>query len=204
MGSPNDLIYIKTTYPTANGPVLEIGCKYNDTGFKKFFKNQGIEYVGTDIEESGPIDPFKPDKGQVDVVCDLTASKNPLPKNHFDLVICCSVMEHVPNPWVMAEKISELVKPGGKLYIAVPWVWKYHGYPKDYYRFTHSAIEYLYPNFTWGNFAWSSTSADDIEFQEMDRISERKMIIADYNEAGRKTKKYIKYLSINMLGTKNA
>ena len=106
MGSPNDLIYIQTTYPTANGPVLEIGCKYNDTGFKKFFTNQGIEYIGTDIEESSPVDPLKPGKGQVDVVCDLTASENPLPKNYFDLVICCSVMEHVPNPWIMAEKIS--------------------------------------------------------------------------------------------------
>jgi hypothetical protein len=62
MGSPNDLIYIQTTYPTANGPVLEIGCKYNDTGFKKFFKNQGVEYVGTDIEESSPVDPLKPNK----------------------------------------------------------------------------------------------------------------------------------------------
>ena len=152
--------------------------------------------VGVDVDDDTGTD--------VDVVCDLTAAENPLPKNHFDLVICCSVMEHVPNPWVMAEKISELVKPGGKLYIAVPWVWKYHGYPKDYYRFTHSAIEYLYPNFTWDNFAWSSTSADDIQWQEMDKISERKMIIADHDEAGRKTKKYIKYLSINMLGTKNA
>lgn len=27
MGSPNDLIYIQKTYPKANGPVLEIGCK---------------------------------------------------------------------------------------------------------------------------------------------------------------------------------
>jgi SAM-dependent methyltransferase len=198
MGSPNDLIYIKTVCPTVTGSVLEVGARENSTGFRGYFasneKPMVTEYVGTDIE-SGT---------DVDVVCDLTAPENPLPKNHFDLVICCSVMEHVPNPWVMAEKISELVKPGGKLYIAVPWVWKYHGYPKDYYRFTHSAIEYLYPSFTWGNFAWSSTSADDIQFQEMDRISERKMIIADYDEAGKKTKKYIKYLSINMLGTKNA
>jgi SAM-dependent methyltransferase len=204
MGSPNDLIYIQKTYPVAQGPVLEIGCKYNNTGFKKFFKNQGVEYVGTDIEESSPYDPLNPDQRQVDVVCDLTAPENPLHKNYFDLVICCSVMEHVPRPWVMAEKISELVRPGGKLYVAVPWVWKYHGYPKDYYRFTHTAIEYLYPNFSWGNFAWSSISAGDIEFQEMTHITERKMIITDCALDGTTKNKYIKYLSINMLGTKNA
>ena len=204
MGSPNDLIYIQTTYPAANGPVLEVGCKYNSTEFRKFFENQKVEFVGTDIEESELINPAKPWKGRVDIVCDLTAPENPLPKNYFDLVICCSVMEHVPNPWVMAEKISELVRPGGKLYIAVPWVWKYHGYPKDYYRFTHTAIEYLYPSFTWGNFAWSSTSEGDIQWQEMDQITERKMIIADHSPDGTKTNKYIKYLSINMLGTKNA
>jgi hypothetical protein len=88
--------------------------------------------------------------------------------------------------------------------IAVPWVWKYHGYPKDYYRFTHTAIEYLYPSFTWDKFAWSSTSEGDIQFQEMDQITERKMIIAEHSPDGKKTNKYIKYLSINMLGTKNA
>jgi SAM-dependent methyltransferase len=196
MGSPNDLIYIEKTYPKPEGPVLEIGCKYNRTGFRGFFENQGLEFKGTDIEEGDENNP-------VDYVCDLTARKNSLPKNYFDLVICCSVMEHVPNPWVMAEKISEVVKPGGKLYIAVPWVWKYHGYPKDYYRFTHSAIEYLFPQFSWSNFAWSSTSAGDIQWQDMQAITDRKYAFNEFDEHGVKIKKYLKYLSINMLGTKN-
>jgi hypothetical protein len=38
----------------------------------------------------------------------------------------------------------------------------------------------------------------------MDQITERKMIIAEHSPDGKKTNKYIKYLSINMLGTKNA
>ena len=92
MGSPNDLLYIKKVVGKLNGSILEVGARHNSTGFRKYFTepcdecqhNNQVEYFGTDLE-AGP---------DVDFVCDLTASVNPLPKNYFDLVLCCSVMEH--------------------------------------------------------------------------------------------------------------
>jgi SAM-dependent methyltransferase len=191
MGSPNDVVYLKTVYPNAKGPVLEIGSKI--VSVSEFRENYtGVEYVGVDLEEGAG----------VDVVCDLTKDDHPLPKNYFDLVICCSVMEHVPNPWVMAEKISELVRPGGKLYINSPWVWKYHKYPDDYYRYSFKAIEFLFPEFQWSKYAYSTELPDSIEFVERDSDFDRRRAFIETRADG-STKKYLPYSMINMFGTKN-
>lgn len=194
MGSPNDLIYLQEVLPNPSGKVLEIGARENSTGFRTFYKPLVEEYVGTDLVEGT----------DVDVVCDLTLANNPLPKNYFDLVICCSVMEHVPNPWILAKNISDLVRPGGNLYICVPWAWKYHPYPEDYYRFSFRAIEYLYPTFNWNRYAYTTENKGDFRWVDKNGISDRKMVYALHDERGVKIKKYISYLLINMLGTKIA
>lgn len=193
MGSPNDLIYIKETCPRVDGAILEIGARENTTGFRTYFSDKCTEYIGTDLVEGH----------DVDIVCDLMNFDNPLPKNYFDLVICCSVMEHVPAPWILADNISNLVRPGGKLYICVPWSWRYHPYPEDYYRFSFRAIEYLYPDFTWDRYAYSTENEGDIKWVEKSAISDRKMVYALHDDSGRKIKKYLSYLLINMIGTKN-
>ena len=193
MGSPNHLIYLETVLPNFNGKVLEVGANNNKFRHKGYFQNLGAEYTGTDLVP-GP---------DVDVDCDLTQDDNPLPKNHFDLVMCCSVMEHVPNPWDMARCISALVAPGGKLYISVPWVWRYHAYPDDYYRFTFSAIEYLFPNFTWSNFAYSTELSGDIRWIQRGEVGrDNKWAYKHVRDDGQ-VKKYLPYLMIDLLGTKN-
>jgi|TARA_B110000503_G_scaffold29559_1_gene47485 SAM-dependent methyltransferase len=187
MASPNDLLYVKTVCPDIVGPILEVGSlDISVASFRNYFLEK--DFTGTDIEE-GP---------GVDVVCDLTDNNNPLPKNHYNFVICCSVFEHIPNPWVMADVISTLVKPGGSLYMNCPWVWRYHKYPDDYYRYSFKAIEYLFPQFTWSNHAYSTELPDTISFVNRDSDFDR----------GRaeiiNQKKYLPYSIINMLGTKNA
>ena len=191
MGSPNDIVYLKKVYPNANGPVLEIGSKI--VSVSEFRKNYTtVEYVGVDLEEGDG----------VDVVCDLTKDNHPLPKNYFDLVICCSVLEHTPTPWLMANILSDLVRPGGKLYINSPWVWKYHKYPDDYYRYSFKAIEFLFPKFQWSHYAYSTELSDSIEFVERDSDFDRRRAFIETQEDG-SVKMYLPYSMINMLGTKN-
>lgn len=192
MGSPNDIVYLKTVYPKANGPVLEIGSKI--VSVSEFRENyQDVEYVGVDLED-GP---------GVDVICDLTKKDNSLPKHYFDLVICCSVLEHTPTPWLMSKTISNLIAPGGKLYINSPWVWKYHKYPDDYYRYSFKAIESLFPDFQWSHYAYSTELPDSIEFVERDSDFDRRRAFIETREDG-SIKKYLPYSMINMFGIKNA
>lgn len=182
MGDINQIIYGRKHLPKG-GRVLEVGSK--DYGSTSSFRDvlDADEYVGLDVEY-GP---------NVDVVFDLelgTAGQRP-----FDTVICCSVLEHTPRPWIMAINISELVKPGGFLYISVPWVQRYHPYPDDYYRFSPRGVEQIFPDFKWPNQCFSTTKKN--EFVDFKKGADNKMnLMVD-------DRKYLPYLFTNMIGVKN-
>lgn len=187
MGDANQLAFLKQHVPTVDGPVLEVGSKqYGSTSsFRDFYR--GVEYVGIDMEAG---------EG-VDRVIDLSI---PLPKAEVladcgvALVVCCSVLEHVERPWVMAENITMLMRHGGKLYISVPWVWRWHGYPSDYWRFSWRGIEVLFPDFTWEKPVYSGNVPG--EFTDAEPGADDKMAV----HVGER--KYLPYLMVNMIGTR--
>jgi SAM-dependent methyltransferase len=202
MGDFNQLAYLKHWVPKAEGPVLEIGSKeYGSTSsFRDFY--EGHEYIGLDMSEG---------EG-VDVVVDLTKSIEPLRENYFGLGICCSVLEHVEKPWLFAANLTRLIRPGGLLYMSVPWVWRYHAYPDDYFRFSHRGVISLFEEFSWSNAYYSSTTAG--EFVEISgtasesasgktRGEDGKMAVLLDNGQGVK-RQYLPYLMVNMLGTRRA
>lgn len=92
--------------------------------------------IGVDIE---------PGEG-VDCVQDL---HEPFGDADFEHVDCCSVLEHVRRPWIVAANIERALVPGGTLLLSVPFIWRYHGYPHDYWRFTHEAVREIFPNIEW-------------------------------------------------------
>lgn len=64
----------------------------------------------------------------------------------FDLVITNSVIEHIDRPWKAAPHISSLIRPGGHLFIAMPWFYPVHEGPYfgDHWRSTPSGMEFLF------------------------------------------------------------
>ncbi|MBI4245270.1 MAG: methyltransferase domain-containing protein [Planctomycetes bacterium] len=152
MGDVNQKIFLKKMIPEVEGPIIEIGSKDygNTSSFRDFYT--GNEYIGTD-QEAG--------KG-VDVVIDLMTTIHPLKENYFELGISCSVLEHCSKPWIMADNISRLIKQNGKLYLSIPWVWRYHPYPDDYYRFSYKAIPILFSGFQWGDSYYSTNVEEEI------------------------------------------
>lgn len=181
MGDANQLAYLKHWAPTA-GPVIEIGSKdYGSTSsYRDFYPG---EYVGVDMAAG---------KG-VEVVVDLCKGIGPLREGHFDLAICCSVLEHVEKPWRFAENLARLIRPGGRIYISVPWVWRYHAYPEDYFRFSHRGVASLFEGFTWEHLFYS-TSVDG-EFIPVSDGDSR--LVTKIGE-----RKHLPYLMVNMLGTR--
>ena len=194
MGDFNQLAYLKHWVPKVAGPVLEIGSKdYGSTSsFRDFYA--GSQYVGLDMSEGK----------DVDVIVDLCKGVGPLAENHFDLGICCSVLEHVEKPWLFAANLTRLIRPGGRLYMSVPWVWRYHAYPDDYFRFSHRGVISLFDEFTWANaFYSSSTEGEFIEIGDGEIGEDSKMIVKIDNGQGQR-RKYLPYLMVNMLGTRRA
>ena len=72
----------------------------------------------------------------------------PLRSDSVDGVIIQEVLEHVPDPPQVMQEIRRVLKPGGRVYAEVPFLYAQHGqgYP-DYYRFTLTGLEYLCKDF---------------------------------------------------------
>jgi SAM-dependent methyltransferase len=194
VGHLNQMIYLTKFLPDSPGRILEVGSKnYGSTeDFRSYY---GGDYVGLDLED-GP---------GVDVVHDLTLGRGPL-EGEFDLIICSSVLEHVKKPWLMAEVLTELVKPEGRIYMAVPWIWRKHNYPDDYYRYSWRGIEVLFESFDFENFHFSTNQPGEF-FPCRDGKDNAKAIYYDDNEAltinhESRGRKYMPYLEIHGLGRK--
>jgi 2-polyprenyl-3-methyl-5-hydroxy-6-metoxy-1,4-benzoquinol methylase len=64
----------------------------------------------------------------------------------YELVLAMSVIEHIDRPWMAAPNIVRLVKPGGHLYIAMPFIYPVHEGPYfgDHWRARPSAMPFLF------------------------------------------------------------
>ena len=72
----------------------------------------------------------------------------PFKDNTFDAVISEAVLEHVHAPNRVVQEIHRVLKPGGYICVAVPFLQGYHASPHDYQRWTVSGIVELCAAFT--------------------------------------------------------
>jgi len=81
---------------------------------------------------------------------DLVADAHDLhmvPDASVDLVNCLNVLEHVRYPHKVMGEIHRILKPGGLVYISVPFIFPFHADPDDFYRFSKNGILILCENF---------------------------------------------------------
>ncbi|QDT05884.1 hypothetical protein K227x_42890 [Rubripirellula lacrimiformis] len=76
-----------------------------------------------------------------DVLCDVN-QPIPIPDNSFDTVICSDVLEHLHTPHITIQEITRVLRPGGKLFLNVPFLYGLHEQPHDYHRYTRFALEH--------------------------------------------------------------
>lgn len=72
----------------------------------------------------------------------------PLADESLDGVISIAVLEHVRDPFRCAAEIQRVLKPGGWVFAAVPFLQPYHGYPHHYYNMTREGLRNLFPKMT--------------------------------------------------------
>lgn len=191
VGDKNQITFLKRHVPTISGPILEIGSK--DYGSTSSFRTvyPANEYIGLDMA---------PGAG-VDKIIDLAEGIGDLQEKYFSLIVCCSVLEHVSKPWKMAENITKLIASGGTLYMSVPWVWRYHAYPDDYFRFSVRGIEALFPDFTWMHPTYSTNI--DGEFVSLANLTVDNSLAKFVKISDQEQRKYLPYLMVNMIGEKH-
>lgn len=164
MGDFNQLAFVERHVGQFEGPFLEVGSKdYGSTqDLRSLFAGRG-KYVGVDVD-AGP---------GVDTVLDLTAPAEQIDRQlggmRFGAIFCLSVLEHCRQPFLMAQNLARLLRPGGKLCVSVPFAWEFHGYPSDYWRFTSEGIRVLFDGLVFDPDRCAAATSRDREFLPLDR-----------------------------------
>lgn len=71
----------------------------------------------------------------------------PFRSGSLDCIICTGTLEHVENPWLVVNEFFRVLKSGGMVYIATPFMQGYHPDPADYWRFTEEGLRTLCKSF---------------------------------------------------------
>lgn len=116
---------------TAGKILLDLGCGPPDARGAAHDVDHG-RYIGLDfLVENHPSV-----VASVDHMC--------LRDNSVDSINCISLLEHVYNPLLIIGEIFRVLRPGGCVRIQVPFLLGYHGFPDDYFRYTHSALKRMF------------------------------------------------------------
>lgn len=78
-----------------------------------------------------------------DIIHDLEKAPLPASTESFDGVLLINVIEHIYNVQQLLRESFRVIKPGGIIVIAVPFLFPIHPSPHDYWRFTDETLERL-------------------------------------------------------------
>jgi len=126
---------IKDNLAEFSGKFLDVGC--GKMPYREYILDNSKvqEYIGLDIETALVYDTqIKPDfywKGK-----DM-----PFRENTFDCAFATEVLEHCPEPETVLKEIFRVLKPGGVLFLTVPFLWNLHEVPNDEYRYTPFSLK---------------------------------------------------------------
>lgn len=135
-----DLYYVRSTIlanireqlSTFRGVFLDIGC--GEMPYKPLIAPVVDKYIGLDIENPKYQRAVKPDLF-------WDGSRIPLDNDSVDSVMATELFEHLPDLEAVLREIFRVLKPGGKLFFTVPFLWPLHDMPQDEYRYTPFSLK---------------------------------------------------------------
>lgn len=126
VGDAARMTRIRGAYASAGGLVVDLGSQG---------PGRWPEAIGVDAEA----------RPGVGVVCD--AHRLPFADGSLGLVLTNSMFEHLRRPATAAGEIYRCLRPGGVLYLDVPWMYELHGCPMDFQRWTQAGLRELLHDF---------------------------------------------------------
>ncbi len=119
-----DPLFLEIVEEYKDGIILDCGAGLRNEYYSNIVNYEIANYWSTDVLGVGEQLPFK--------------------ENTFDAIVSVAVLEHVKDPFQCSKEIIRVLKPGGKLFSAIPFLQPYHGYPHHYYNMTWQGHENLY------------------------------------------------------------
>jgi len=125
---------LRNTLGEIRGTVYDLGCGVRP--YEQEILQVADEYIGVDWSNS--LHDLK-----AEIVTDLN---KPLPIENAvaDTVVSFQVLEHLREPQAMLREAHRILKPGGAIFVTVPWQWRIHEAPHDYFRYTPYGLKYLF------------------------------------------------------------
>lgn len=112
------------------GKIIEFGAEPDSkNNFSKYIKNEKkIIFADKYIKHKD--------------VINVDLNKNiPVSKQSFDSVIFFNIMEHLLDVQNAKKQVHKILKKNGTLIGSTPFLYRFHGAPSDYYRFTKPFLE---------------------------------------------------------------
>ena len=115
------------------GVTYDLGC--GEAPYKDWFLQYVDQYIGVDWSDC-------PHDAKADIVASLNMQL-PIDDHVADTVLSLSVIEHLSDPQLMFNEAYRILKPGGSLILQVPWQWRIHEAPYDFFRYTPYGLRLL-------------------------------------------------------------
>jgi len=109
-----------------NGEVLDVGCGHMP--YKRLIlskPSRATRYIGLDLSRNG----FQPD-------LEWDGRTIPLADASVDTALLTEVLEHCPDAGAVLKEVHRVLRPGGFLFLTVPFIWPIHDVPHDEFRYT--------------------------------------------------------------------
>src|SRR5262249_52465520 len=119
-----------------NPIIFDIGSKSARGAYAFGTPPQGARVVCVDID---------PGEG-VDLVADAHDLRM-VQDNSVDCAVCVSTLQHVRYPAKVVKEMHRILRPGGIIYVNVPFIFPFHTDPDDFYRFSYHGIKILCEDF---------------------------------------------------------
>lgn len=113
--------------------ILEIGAREVTGAYGLRHRLRHAEYVGFDYYAGGNVD-VTGDAHQLSRLVD----------GRFDVVYSTAVFEHLAMPWVVAEEIARVLKPGGLVFIETHFSYSSHERPWHFFQFSDMGLRALF------------------------------------------------------------
>lgn len=124
---------LKTLCDHEGMEILEVGSRVvTGCNLRSLFEQ--ANYTGFDLYE-GP---------NVDVAGDAHCLSKYFSKK-FDLIFTSAVFEHLAMPWIAANEIIKLLKPGGYVFVETHYSYASHERPWHFFQFSEQALKLLFP-----------------------------------------------------------
>lgn len=125
---------LKLALQQFHGVLLDVGC--GQMPYRSLILSSDTKvtkYIGIDMPTAryGDVQP--------DLIWD--GKTIPLDNNFVNCAMLTEVLEHCPDPVLVLSEVNRVLKPGGMLFLTVPFLWPLHEVPYDEVRYTPFAMQ---------------------------------------------------------------